>query len=321
MLTCNATGDDKLKPLFIHKYKNPRPLRGVSIENHVDYYWNKTAWMQQSIWLDYLKNLNSLMRAKGKKILLLVDNAPTHGKEEEIPSFSNIELFYLPPNTTSHLQPLDAGIINSFKAKYRKLLVKNRVEAYDLAQELNNKAAPVTIRNAIDFVVEAWDQVESATIKNCWKKTGILPSENDELDEEDNANSIVKLIEEEEQRDLEDAMSKLPFDDLLSAFNYINADELNNDDVFLLDDEIVETVRPNPNADDLQDDDEIIPTISLTEALINVENLINFHNFPPENFEVTNEELKILKIIRRKVLRYKSESSIQLNIDEFISFD
>ncbi|CAB4417413.1 unnamed protein product [Rhizophagus irregularis] len=68
------------------------------------------------------------------------------------------------------------------------------------------------------------------------------------------------------------------------------------------DDEIVETVRPNPSADDLQDEEEIIPVISLTEALINVENLINLHNFPLENFEVTNEELRILKGIRHKVL-------------------
>jgi len=74
--------------------------------------------MQQLIWLDYLKNLNSLMHAQGKNILLLVDNTPTHGKEDEIPSFSNIELCYLSLNTTAYLQPLDARIINLFKAKY-----------------------------------------------------------------------------------------------------------------------------------------------------------------------------------------------------------
>ncbi|GBC49475.1 tigger transposable element-derived protein 6-like [Rhizophagus irregularis DAOM 181602=DAOM 197198] len=74
--------------------------------------------MQQSIWLDYLKNLNSLICTQGKNILLLVDNAPTYGKEDDIPSFSNIELCYLPSNTITHLQPLDTKIINSFKAKY-----------------------------------------------------------------------------------------------------------------------------------------------------------------------------------------------------------
>ncbi|CAB4487727.1 unnamed protein product [Rhizophagus irregularis] len=57
------------------------------------------------------------------------------------------------------------------------------------------------------------------------------------------------------------------------------SDEKDNDD------EIVETVRPNSSADDLQDEEEIIPIIFLTEVLINVENLINLHNFPLENFK------------------------------------
>ena len=104
LLTCNAMGEDKLKPLFIHKYKNPRPLRGMSVEDSVQYYWNKTAQMQQSIWLDYLKKLNKLMCLRRKKILLLVDNAPTHGKQHKLPSFNNIEIYYLPPNITPYLQ-------------------------------------------------------------------------------------------------------------------------------------------------------------------------------------------------------------------------
>ena len=124
LLTCNATGEDKLKPLLIHKYKNPRPLRGITVEDSVQYYWNKTAWMQQSIWLDYLKKLNKLMYFRRKKILLLVDNAPTHGKQHELPSFSNIEIYYLPPNTTPYLQPLDQGIINSFKVSIINLFLK-----------------------------------------------------------------------------------------------------------------------------------------------------------------------------------------------------
>src|SRR6266498_2501170 len=136
--------------------------------------------MQQSIWLDYLKKLNKLMCTCYRKILLLVDNALTHGKQHELPFFSNIKIYYLPSNTTPYLQPLDQKIINSFKvsilnlllklysilvflltffikikAKYRKLLVKNRVEEYDISQQLNTPIIPVNICNAIDFVVEA----------------------------------------------------------------------------------------------------------------------------------------------------------------------
>ena len=127
-----------------------------------------------------MKKLNKLICTHHRKILLLVDNALTHSKQHELPSFSNIEIYYLPPNTTPYLQLLDQGIINSFKvsilnlllklysilvflltffikikAKYKKLLVKNRVKEYDISQQLNMPIVPVNIYNAIDFVIEA----------------------------------------------------------------------------------------------------------------------------------------------------------------------
>lgn len=50
-----------------------------------------------------------------KKVLLLMDNAPSN----KPPKLSDIEVVMLPPNTTSKLQPLDAGVIQSFKEHYR----------------------------------------------------------------------------------------------------------------------------------------------------------------------------------------------------------
>ena len=115
LLTCNAIGTEKLIPLFIHKYQNPRPLNGISKNSlPVDYYWNCKAWMQISIWNNYLKKLDEKMRSMDRKILLLVDNAPTHNLLNDL-NLTNVTIHNLPPNTTSHLQPLDAGIIHSFK--------------------------------------------------------------------------------------------------------------------------------------------------------------------------------------------------------------
>ena len=65
----------------------------------------------------------------------------------------------------------------------------------------------------------------------------------------------------------------------------------------------------------------MIPNISLGNALNSIKNLINFYNFLLENYEVTNDELKILKNIKRKILRFKSESTIQLNLDEFVVYE
>ena len=46
-------------------------------------------------------------------------------------SLTNIELVYFSPNTTAHLQPMDAGIIHSFKAKYKQEFCKHLIYQFD----------------------------------------------------------------------------------------------------------------------------------------------------------------------------------------------
>ncbi len=115
LLTCNATGTEKLKPLFIHTYQNPRILREKKKEElPVDYYWNSTSWMQVSIWNDYLTKLDKKMRLQNRHILLLADNAPVHIIDENV-NLTNVTVYFLSLNITAHLQSCDVRIINSFK--------------------------------------------------------------------------------------------------------------------------------------------------------------------------------------------------------------
>ena len=44
LLTCNATGSEKMSPLFIHKYENPRALKNINKNTlPVNYYWNSKS--------------------------------------------------------------------------------------------------------------------------------------------------------------------------------------------------------------------------------------------------------------------------------------
>ncbi|CAH1758819.1 17862_t:CDS:2 [Entrophospora sp. SA101] len=63
----------------------------------------------------------------------------------------NQPIYGMIPNTTSHLQPCDVGIIHSFKAQYKKISVYDRIEAYVTAQTLEMPVAPVIIYDAICF--------------------------------------------------------------------------------------------------------------------------------------------------------------------------
>ena len=86
----------------------------------VTYESNKTAWMTADIWSRYLMSWDAQLRIEGRFILLLADNAPGH---KEV-TLTNIHVEYMPKNTTSLIQPADAGIIKCFKGYYRNLTVQ-----------------------------------------------------------------------------------------------------------------------------------------------------------------------------------------------------
>ena len=70
-----------------------------------------------------LTRFNRKLLLEQRKVALIPDNA-TCNLKSKIDSFSQIKIIFLPKSTTSRLQPLDAGIIQKFKVKYRKRLAK-----------------------------------------------------------------------------------------------------------------------------------------------------------------------------------------------------
>lgn len=61
------------------------------------------------------------------KVLLLIDNCPAHGKSPSLPVLSNVEITFLPPRTTSKIQPMDVGIIAAYKMRYKQKQVMHAV--------------------------------------------------------------------------------------------------------------------------------------------------------------------------------------------------
>jgi len=129
----NATGTEKMALSFIHKHKTPHAMKNLNYKNlPVYYFWNKKSWMQVSIFNEILLKLNEKMKQKRRKIVLLLDNAPVHLiLDETKEKLDCINVKFLPPNTTTKLQPCDAGIIHSFKCHYKRFFIQNRIDAYD----------------------------------------------------------------------------------------------------------------------------------------------------------------------------------------------
>ncbi|KAG0440755.1 Tigger transposable element-derived protein 6 [Dictyocoela muelleri] len=99
LLTCRMVGE-KYNPLVIGHFKQPTALRNFNTEEIGVIYTHSTkAWMTGKLFTGYLDRLNEYMLKKSRKILLLLDNTPSH----PVLNFSNIEIFYFPKNTTSVL--------------------------------------------------------------------------------------------------------------------------------------------------------------------------------------------------------------------------
>ena len=71
---------------------------------------------------------------------------------------------FLPPNTTSKLQPCDQGIIQSLKVHYRHQLVKKLLFSMEAGKELK-----VSVLDAMQWLKVAWDNVTIETIQNCFQ--------------------------------------------------------------------------------------------------------------------------------------------------------
>ena len=127
----------------------------------------------------------------GRKTILLLDNTPSHIVSNL--TLRNTTIYFLPLNMTSHIQPMDAGIIMSFKSHYRCHFIRRLLEQYE--SETENKK--IDILTSIRFIVQAWREVSSATIHNCFQHTGILPNVQDNIEEfVTNDNNDNNLMEE-----------------------------------------------------------------------------------------------------------------------------
>ena len=73
---------------------------------------------------------------------------------------------------TLYVQPCDAGTIKCTKAIYRNLICICALDCDEVDEEDIFK---LNILEAMVMMKEAWGEMTSETIENCWRHTKILP--------------------------------------------------------------------------------------------------------------------------------------------------
>ena len=127
--------------------------------------------MTGSILDSVLSSLNRKVSSQRRSILLLLDNAGCHPRDLK-GKYSNIKLLFLPPNTSSELQPLDLGIIQNIF--YKSLFLRYVLARIEDCETVRDVVKSVNILMAIRWVSEAWKRVKPNTIKKSFRRAGIL---------------------------------------------------------------------------------------------------------------------------------------------------
>ncbi len=135
--------------------------------------------MTGALWTKILLNFDNNMTKQKRKVLLFADNAACHRLEEGV-VLNNVKIQFLPANTTSIIQPLDQGIIHTFKVHYRQQIVRKQLLALKKGLSLPQFAKTIDVLEALKLIERSWRLVTPTTIQNCFRKAGFSRVENEE---------------------------------------------------------------------------------------------------------------------------------------------
>ena len=161
MAAASATGE-KLPMFVIWKSKNPHCFKNVK---HLpcEYKSQKKSWMNGEIFEEWVHKLDRKFRADDRKIALIIDNCPPH---PSVSILTNVQIVFLPPNTTSILQPMDQGVIRSLNAHYRGRAVRLLCRAL----EKKEPCPKISILQTMKILADSWEAVTKTIIHQLFQE-------------------------------------------------------------------------------------------------------------------------------------------------------
>jgi DDE superfamily endonuclease/Tc5 transposase DNA-binding domain len=162
LISTNADGSDR-QTWVIGKSKTPRGTNAAFWESHgLTYFSNQKAWMTKSLFHEILIDFD---KKQSSLCVVIMDNFSGH-------ECAGLDLKYvipvfLPPNTTSVTQPLDAGIISGFKVIYKSKLMDFVVNNHMNGGFHINQ---ITLAKCAPWIKVAEVEIKSISIQKCFAR-------------------------------------------------------------------------------------------------------------------------------------------------------
>ncbi|KAK4303676.1 hypothetical protein Pmani_024331 [Petrolisthes manimaculis] len=173
LLCCNMNGKF-LPPLVIVKSEKPPPScfknnnttisstnsSSLVQNNRGVVKWNKEGHLTPTLFLEWVSELDVVMRLEQRHILLFLDNALSSHTQDSANALHNVKLVFFP---ATHLQPLDQGIIHHIKVYYRKHLL-HRVLA--ILDKQNSSTMSSVHNNQMTYTTSTLHSKTSSTLSS-----------------------------------------------------------------------------------------------------------------------------------------------------------
>lgn len=329
LLGANAAGTHRLKPVVIGKAAKPRCMKDCMRELPVLYYNTKNAWFNSAIFSDwFFKHFIPEVRhfqehtlhipPEDVKALLLLDNAPAHPNAEKlVSSDGKIRVMFLPPNTTSLIQPMDQGVIVSCKRYYQRKYIEEVMVILEDEEDLENDTrGQRTLRNiknynlksAIYNFASSWKCVKMTTLSNCWKK--LLTDEDTELDflgfEPQDFHQTLQRAGDDNVT-VEDVEDWLEENDADPGYQILSAEEIADS-----------VVNPDPDESSSEGEEEVVAPVrpKMSDVREALDTLITFVDLD-SNPEV-QAYYEHLRTLREVIIRQQYQRGKQLKLDQYL---
>lgn len=311
LVCCNGDGTDKVPLWVVGKFQNPRCFKNLNRESlGCQYRWSTKAWMTQTIFLEWIKAFDE--RMAGRQVLHILDNCNAHIPVAELKDhvqLQNTTVLYLPPNSTSKIQPSDAGIIRNLKAYYRRrfnsLLLNN-------LEENVTEPEKISVLDTICMAVAVWSlDVKQETIKNCFLHWQIRSTGTEEALGQTVADTVgADLLQE-----LDDQIRRLRYSNPMKIENLLNYPGEEEVAFEPTEEDIIESLKQVESSNSDADDNSIeLPRVSTTDALESLKTLEAFWLQQEGN---NADFLRTIQKMKDSVQSIKTNRMIQMPISHF----
>ena len=194
---------------------------------------------------DFVPSVTKYLKGRGLtvKALLLLDNASSH---PDLPTLvskdGNIKALFLPPNTTSLFQPMDQGVIEAMKRRYRKALLQKLLLEDQEGRSIIQFVKQINIKDVVYMTATAWEDIPSLTLMKSWNK--LLRTAEVSVDSGDGIDEVLQLAQQLD--------SNLETEDVNT---WINVDSGAKGYELLSDEDIVKQVTQTNDKEDTEEDD------------------------------------------------------------------